>query len=104
MSQYPLGIGQWILALAYALAKLREIAIVGDPDSADMQSLLSIVRDGYRPFLVMALGAPSFEPPPVPLLQDRGLVGGQPATDVCRHFTCQAPITEPETLEALLKD
>lgn len=49
MSRYPLGFGQWLQALAYVLSKPREIAIVGDPDSADTQALLDVVRDGYRP-------------------------------------------------------
>jgi uncharacterized protein YyaL (SSP411 family) len=102
MSQYPLGFGQWLQALSYALSKPREIAIVGDPDSADTQALLSIVRDGYRPFQVVALGAPDPQSPSVPLLQDRGQLDGQAAAYVCRDFTCQAPITTPEALEPLL--
>jgi uncharacterized protein YyaL (SSP411 family) len=39
MSQYPLGFGQWLQALGYALSRPREIAIVGDPDSVDTQAL-----------------------------------------------------------------
>jgi uncharacterized protein YyaL (SSP411 family) len=49
MSQYPLGFGQWLQALAYALSKPREIAIIGEPESADTQALLTVVREGYRP-------------------------------------------------------
>jgi uncharacterized protein YyaL (SSP411 family) len=106
MSQYPLGFGQWLPALAYALSKTREIAIVGDPDSADTQALLSVVRDGYQPFQVMALGSPDSGNTAdrvgciaaVPLLQDRGMVNGQPAAYICRDFACQAPVTEPTKL------
>ena len=103
MSQYPLGFGQWLQALSYALSKPREIAIVGDPDFADTQALLSVVRDGYRPFQVVALGAPGTTSPAVPLLQDRGLTNGQAAAYVCRDFACQAPVTEPEALWAQLE-
>jgi uncharacterized protein YyaL (SSP411 family) len=49
VAQYPLGFVQWLQALVYTLSRLREIAIVGDPDSADTQALLSAVRDGYQP-------------------------------------------------------
>jgi uncharacterized protein YyaL (SSP411 family) len=104
MSQYPLGFGQWLQALAYALSKPREIAIVGDPDSADTQALLSVVHDGYRPFQVVALGAPDAQPPAVPLLQERGLVDGQATAYVCRNFACQTPATEPEVLRSLLEN
>jgi uncharacterized protein YyaL (SSP411 family) len=103
MSQYPLGFGQWLQALAHALSKPREIAIVGDPGSADTRALLRVVRDGYRPFQVVALDAPSDQPPAVPLLQDRGLVDGQAAAYVCRGLACQVPVTGPEVLRAQLE-
>ena len=103
MAQYPLGFGQWLQALAYALSKPREIAIVGEPDYADTQALLNVVRDGYQPFQVVALGELNVQPASVPLLQDRGLVNGQAAAYVCRDFSCQAPATEPEALRAQLE-
>ena len=100
MSQYLLGFGQWLQASTYALSKPREIAIVGNPDSTDTQALLSVVRDGYRPFQVLALGTRSPQDAQVPLLQDRSTVDGQAAAYVCRNFTCQAPLMEPERLRA----
>jgi uncharacterized protein YyaL (SSP411 family) len=102
MSQYPLGFGQWLQALSYALSKPREIAIVGDPDAADTQALLQVVQAGYRPFQVVALGTPGAQPPVLPLLQDRGLVDGHAAAYVCRDFACQAPVTDPLSLKQLL--
>jgi uncharacterized protein YyaL (SSP411 family) len=103
MGQYPLGFGQWLQALAYALSKPREIAIVGDPDSPDTRALLDVVRDGSRPFQVVALGSPTTLLPTVPLLQDRGLVNGKPAAYICRNFACQTPVTEAEGLRAQLE-
>ena len=109
MSQYPLGFGQWLQALAYALSKPREIAIVGDLEAADTQALLNVVRTGYRPFQVVARAVPDAQPPAVPLLQDRGPVDGQAAAYVCdapvpgRAFACQSPVTEPEALRAQLE-
>jgi uncharacterized protein YyaL (SSP411 family) len=103
MARHPMGFGQWLQALLYTLSKPREIAVVGDPDSADTQALLNVVRDGYRPFQVVALGAADAQSPTVPLLQDRDLVDGQAAAYVCRDFTCQVPVTEPEGLQAMLE-
>jgi hypothetical protein len=102
MAQYTLGFGQWLQALAHALSQPREIAIVGDPDSADTQALLHVVRDGYQPFRVVALGVLDAQSPSVPLLQDRGQLDGQATAYVCRDFACQAPITIPLELEELL--
>jgi uncharacterized protein YyaL (SSP411 family) len=103
MARYPLGFGQWLQALSYTLAKPKEIAIVGEPEGTDTQALLNIVRDGYRPFQVVALGSPSPEGGEVPLLKDRGLMDGQAAAYVCRDFTCQAPITEQGVPEVQLE-
>lgn len=99
----PSAFDQWLQALAYALSKPREIAVLGDPDSVDTQSLLSVVRDGYRPFQVMASGTPGGRPSAVPLLLDRDLVDGQPAAYVCRNFTRHAPVTERAVLADLLE-
>jgi uncharacterized protein YyaL (SSP411 family) len=63
--------------------------------------MLSVVRGEYRPYQVVALGAPRSEAaqiPAVTLLQDRGLVDGQAAAYVCRNLACQAPVTEPGAL------
>jgi uncharacterized protein YyaL (SSP411 family) len=65
--------------------------------------MLSIVRSGYRPFRVVALGSPIAQPPVVPLLQDRDLVDGCATAYVCRDFVCQAPVTKPEALHAQLQ-
>jgi len=102
IAQYPLSFGQWLQASAYALSKPREIAIVGNPDSADTQALLSVVQDGYRPVQVVALGGPTANSPAIPLLKDRGLVKEHAAAYLCRDFACQAPVTKPEGLRAQL--
>jgi uncharacterized protein YyaL (SSP411 family) len=102
MSQYPPGIGQWLQALAYALSEPREIAIVGDPESADTQAPLGAVRDRHRPFQEVALGVLGRGASTVPLLDDRDLVDVRPAAYVCRDFACQVPVTVPLEFEELL--
>ena len=102
LAQYPLGFGQWLQALAYVLTEPREIAIVGDPDSADTQALLSVFCDGYRPFQVVALGPPGLGGTTVPLLQDRDTAAEHAAAYVCRGFAFRTPAREPETLQRLL--
>jgi uncharacterized protein YyaL (SSP411 family) len=100
MAKYPLGFGQWLQALSYALSPSSEIAIIGDLGAADTRALLGVVRNGYRPFQVVALGAPGAQLPAVPLLRHRGLVEGQAAAYVCRNFVCQAPLTTPQALKS----
>jgi len=77
MAQYPLGFGQWLQALVYALSKPREIAIQ-----------------------VVTLGAPDPDETGAPLLRDHELVGERAAAYVCRAFAYLAPVTGPEGLLA----
>jgi uncharacterized protein YyaL (SSP411 family) len=102
MAQYPLGFGQWLQALAYAPSKPREIAIVGEPGSPDTLALLEAATTGFRPHQVVALGDPGQEVAAVPLLAGRPAVNGQAAAYVCQGLACQAPVTKPEELQALL--
>jgi hypothetical protein len=104
MAQYPLGFGQWLQALSYALAEPKGVAIVGAPEAADTRALLSVAREDYRPFQVVALGAPGTSTPAVPLLQHRGLLDGQAAAYVCRNLTCRAPVTDSGALRTLLRN
>jgi uncharacterized protein YyaL (SSP411 family) len=90
MSQYALGLGQWLQAPAYALLKPLEIAIVGDLDSASTQALVSVARGRYRPFQIAALETSSQEVTPASLLPDRCLVNGRSAVCIHRNFVCQA--------------
>ncbi|MBN1977982.1 MAG: thioredoxin domain-containing protein [Anaerolineae bacterium] len=99
LAQYPLGFGQWLQALSYALARPREIAIVGDAALPPARALLEACA-GYRPHQVVAAGVED----QVPLLQGRKQIEGQAAAYVCIDLTCRPPVTEPEALKALLQD
>jgi hypothetical protein len=103
LARYPLGFGQWLTALDYALAETREIAIVGDPGAADVQALLRICRDGYRPHQILAVGDPKGFRVEVPLLTDREQIEGKASAYVCVDFTCRRPVTDPEALQVELE-
>jgi len=103
LAQYPLGFGQWLIALDYALAHPREIAIVGDPEAADTRALLDVCNVGYRPHQILALGAPDAETSAVPLLQNRNQIEGCATAYACVDFACRPPVTAPAALRTLLE-
>jgi uncharacterized protein YyaL (SSP411 family) len=103
LAKYPLGFAQWLIALDYALSHPREIAIVGAPDAADTRALLDVCTTGYRPHQIVALGTSDVEASAVPLLQDRSQINGRATAYVCVDFTCRAPVTALEALQALLE-
>jgi hypothetical protein len=91
------------VALDYALTRPFEIAIVGPPSDRNTRQLLGVALAGFRPHQVVAYGRAGQGAAAVPLLQDRPLVDGQPAAAyVCRDFACQAPVKEPDKLQAQL--
>jgi uncharacterized protein YyaL (SSP411 family) len=92
--QHPTAFGHMLQAIDFYLADVREVALVGD----DREPLERVVREAFRPHLVLA-GGPDGE---VPLLAGREPVGGRAAAYVCERFACQRPVTEPDELRALL--
>jgi uncharacterized protein YyaL (SSP411 family) len=92
--RHPHAFGHLLQAADFYLAPVREVAIVGP----GAEPLLEVVRGQYRPHLVLAGGAAGG----VPLLAGREPVDGRAAAYVCEHFVCQAPVTSPAELTALL--
>jgi uncharacterized protein len=102
--QSPLGFAQWLTALDFALSNPKEIALVGDERSDDVQALLDVIRAGFRPHQVVALGAlHAGQPPAVPLLLDRPVAGSRATAYVCVRFVCQRPTTDPRVLAEQLR-
>jgi hypothetical protein len=99
--RYPTGFAQWLCALELAHAPIAEVALIGEPTSAELRRLVDAAARGYHPFRVFAstVDPASTE---VPLLRDRFALGGRATAFVCRDFACRQPVTEPEALEAQL--
>ncbi|KPI06081.1 hypothetical protein OK074_4305 [Actinobacteria bacterium OK074] len=95
----------WGLAVAEALLDgPREVAVVG-PSPADdaTRALHRTALLGTAPGAVVAVGTPgTSDSAEFPLLAGRPLVDGHPAAYVCRHFTCDAPVTDVEGLRVAL--
>ena len=97
MAQQPTGFGRMLTALDDFLAPSQEVAVVGLLEDARTQALLEEVRRHYLPHTVLALKEPDSENP-LPLLEGRGLVDGEPAAYVCENYACRLPVTGVEEL------
>jgi hypothetical protein len=97
LSRSALGFGHLLQALDFQLARVREVALVGD----HLAPLARVVRGEFRPHLVLA-GGDGADAAGIALLEGRGPVDGAPAAYVCEHFSCRAPVTDPDALRALL--
>jgi len=96
--QAPLGFAQWLCALDFALSNPKEIAIVGSDQSDDVQALLDVVRSGYRPHQIVAVGSTPDRTSAIPLLCDRPTIDNRATAYVCVRSACQRPTTNPATL------
>jgi hypothetical protein len=100
LSRYPTAFAHWLNALSLALADPREVAIVGDPGSEGVRSMLAVVRETYRPFSVVAVARS--EGSAVPLLHDRPMLAAPATAYVCQNFACRAPVTDAADLATQL--
>ena len=90
----------WALAAAEAwLDGPREVAVVGDPADPAAAALRRTALRSTAPGSVLAAGPVGSDHP---LLAGRLLVAGVSAAYVCRHFTCDSPLTDPGALAAAL--
>jgi uncharacterized protein len=96
VGRHPHGFGHALQALDFYVSKVHEVALVGPGDS--LSQLARVVRQAYRPHVVLAGGVPDG----VPLLQGREPVDGRAAAYVCEGFVCQAPVTTADDLAAAL--
>jgi uncharacterized protein len=104
LARAPTGFGHALGAADFALSRVREVAIVGQPAADDTRALLARVWSSYQPNRVLAAAAPDDRTAQaeVPLLADRPALEGRATAYVCEHFVCQLPVTDPEALAVQL--
>jgi uncharacterized protein YyaL (SSP411 family) len=102
MAQHPAAFGHLLAAADMAVRGAVELALVGDPAQPDFRALADAAARHYVPALVIAGGRPG-EADDVALLAGRPAQRGRATAYLCRHYTCEAPVTEPPALDDQLK-
>ncbi len=101
--EFAASLGMMLIGVDWVVRRPLEIAIIGPSDDERTQALLDVVRQSWRPRIVLAHAPAEVDANAVPaLLRARGLVEGAPTAYVCQNFVCTAPLTDPEALTALL--
>ncbi len=101
-TRYPTSFARWLSAADFALADIKQVAVVHEPGDEHTNEIMKLLRSGYRPHQVLAaspLPLPSNAPA---LLHDRPLRDGKTTVYVCEGFVCQNPVTTVPELEKLL--
>ena len=98
---------QMLCALELALEPPRHVVLAGDPSAADFRALVAVLHGsiGSRRILLAADGGEgqAWLAARSPWMRDMKPLHGHSAAYVCEEFACQAPVTEPDALRALLK-
>ncbi|GCE27114.1 thioredoxin domain-containing protein [Dictyobacter alpinus] len=104
MVQHPLAFGRVLCAADFALSPVKELAIIGSSEQAETQGLLDSINARYLPNSVLAYARAedTQASQSIALLADRPLKDQHATAYVCQNFVCQAPVTTPAALEALL--
>jgi uncharacterized protein len=92
----PESFAHLLRAINFHLSPTKEVALIGK----ELTELARVVRSEHRPHLVLAAGPEGASVPP--LLANRTTLEGRAAAYVCEHFTCRAPVTDPQALNELL--
>ncbi|MGH2591643.1 MAG: thioredoxin domain-containing protein, partial [Actinomycetota bacterium] len=106
MAGAPTGFGHALCALDLYLDRVREVAVVGDPEADATRALVAEVTSRrFLPNHVLAVAGPddARSREEVALLLERPQIDGRPTAYVCERFTCKLPVTEPEELAAQLE-
>ena len=97
MTRFPTAFGHLLGCANMEINGAIEVALVGDAKSAAFKALEQAVAERYVPSLVLAGGAAKKDSH-INLLEGRPLIDGKPTAYVCRNYTCDKPVTEPDAL------
>jgi uncharacterized protein YyaL (SSP411 family) len=100
--RYPTSFARWLSAADFALANVKQVAVMYESNPEEARELLQIIQSAYRPNVVIAVSP--FPPPEnaPALLNDRPLKEGEATVYVCEGFVCKMPVNTTSDLQGLL--
>ncbi len=103
IARYPRAFAKSLAVVDLLAEGPIELALVGAANDPGLKALQLAVRAVFLPNRVIASSDGTDTPSNHPLLAGKGLVTGKSALYICRNFSCQRPIIDPqEVSEALL--
>jgi uncharacterized protein YyaL (SSP411 family) len=100
MREHPLAAGRYLCALDFYLGPVKEVALAGGRDTADLWALLDATYERFEPDMIVGYADPEHTEiaARMPFLQERPARDGLATAYVCEHFACLPPVHEPLAL------
>jgi uncharacterized protein YyaL (SSP411 family) len=104
MRRYASGFGRMLGALDFHLARHKELAVIGSPETGEARELVNEIWRPYLPNKVVAQAAPddTLASSSIALLRDRPQLAGKATVYVCENYTCQQPTADLRELATQL--
>jgi uncharacterized protein YyaL (SSP411 family) len=100
--RYPTSFARWLSAADFALANVKQVAMMFGSEPEEARELLQSIQSDYRPNMIVAASAyPPSEHAPA-LLVDRPLKNNKPTVYVCEGFICKLPVNTISDLQGVL--
>ena len=94
--RYGPALGRMLSVLDRRLAPPVEVVIVGRREDDATRALIRVAHENYLPNILVIGRLEGDSCGPMPILDGRNLLDGRPAAYVCRGYTCQLPVSEPD--------
>ena len=103
MLRFPTAFGNLLGCADMELYGATEVALIGERSHHGFTQLERAVGERYVPSLVLA-GGNFGERSTIKLLEGRPLVDDKPTAYVCRAYTCDKPVMQPDALSDQLEN
>ncbi len=98
MVRSPSAFERLFCAVDFYHYRVKEIVIIGDPNSAETAALVRAVYDRYLPNKLVAGAADAQPDTDSPLLKGKTRMHGRSTAYVCERYRCKLPVNKPEDL------
>jgi uncharacterized protein YyaL (SSP411 family) len=102
IQKHPYGFARLLGVVDLYLEGPVEIALRGDLSDPALHEMLKVVHEKYLPNLIVVCGSADVSENYQLLLQNRPAIEGKATAYVCRNHSCSLPVTDVQSLKALL--
>jgi uncharacterized protein YyaL (SSP411 family) len=105
---YLPGYTMFMNGVDFMIGPTGEIVIAGEPDSEATRVMKRVVSRTFSPNKVLLLHPPGQAGKEIekiaPYSKYQQMIEGKTTVYLCRDYTCEAPVRDPEKLRELMKD